>query len=118
MGNKFGEYLKKLREERKLTLREVEAKVQISNAYLSQVERGERNIPTFKVLKKLAEAYGVSIDELSKRASQDMSKQKMDTSVAAPELEYLCRGYENLTEDGKKELSNFLQYLQQHKGKK
>ena len=44
----FGEYLKALRRGRHLTLRQVEEHAHVSNAYLSQLERGERGIPNHK----------------------------------------------------------------------
>ena len=71
MGRIFGEYIKDLRVDRKLTLREVEEKVHISNAYLSQVERGERGTPTMKILVKLAEVYGVPVSVLGDKAEAD-----------------------------------------------
>lgn len=55
----FGEYLKKLRKERGLTLKQVEAKAKVSNAYISQLERGIRNPPHPEILKRLAIAYDV-----------------------------------------------------------
>ena len=61
MGKSFGEFLRALRETRRLTLREVEERVHVSNAYLSQIERGERGVPNLKILNKLAEVYGVSV---------------------------------------------------------
>ena len=43
-----------------LTLREVEAKTGISNAYLSQLEGGKVKEPSPKTLHKLCELYGCS----------------------------------------------------------
>ena len=71
MDKTFGIFLRTLREERQLTLRQVEERVRISNGYLSQIERGERRVTSFKILAKLAEAYGVSMDDLLKAAKQD-----------------------------------------------
>lgn len=60
----FGRYLKRLREEAGLSLRDVEQQVSISNAYLSQIEKGQRNPPKPNVLRELAGAYNVSFDAL------------------------------------------------------
>ena len=79
MQNKFGEFLKELRLDRKLTLRDVQDKVKISNAYLSQVERGERNIPTMKILVKLANVYGVPVSLLNKKAEDELKRQSQET---------------------------------------
>lgn len=138
MGKMFGNYLKKLRIDRKLTLRDVEEKAKISNAYLSQVERGERGTPTMKILIKLAEVYGVPVSVLNEKAEAELAykaglaitltgknKQKMPHSLfgvdptkqkmPAPDTKFICRGYESLSEEKKQTLKNFLQYLQHKK---
>lgn len=60
----FGQYLKRLRLDQKLSLRQVEKEVGISNSYLYQIERGERNAPKLEVLRKLATLYKVSFASL------------------------------------------------------
>ena len=60
----FGSYLKRLRLEKKLSLRQVEKAVGISNSYLYQIERGERNVPKLEVLRKMAATYDVSFASL------------------------------------------------------
>jgi transcriptional regulator with XRE-family HTH domain len=125
MGRIFGEYIKDLRVDRKLTLREVEEKAHISNAYLSQVERGERGTPTMKILVKLAEVYGVPASVLSDKAEAELryemkeGKKGAKEEVPAPDTEFICRGYENLSAENKQTLKKFLQHLQtDNKGKK
>jgi HTH-type transcriptional regulator, competence development regulator len=69
--NKFllGEFLKRLREKKGVSLRDVENDTGISNAYLSQLETGERKkLPSPDRLKKLASYYNVSIQELLQKA--------------------------------------------------
>jgi len=60
----FGSYLKRLRLEKKLSLRQVEKAVGISNSYLYQIERGERNVPKLEILRKMATTYDVSFASL------------------------------------------------------
>jgi len=64
MDNKFGNYMRKLRKEKGLTLKQVEQAADVSNAYLSQIERGVRNPPHPDILKRLAKAYEVTHREL------------------------------------------------------
>jgi transcriptional regulator with XRE-family HTH domain len=64
----FGEYLKNLREQRKLSLRDVAAKTGMSYSYLTQIEHGRRRPPGADLLKKLAPVYGVSVRDLLKAA--------------------------------------------------
>lgn len=56
MSNDFGIYLKKVRLNRKLSLKQVERKSGISNAYLSLLERGKRGVPTLLTLARINKA--------------------------------------------------------------
>lgn len=119
MGKKFGEYLKQLREDRNMTLREVEDKAKISNAYLSQVENGQRGVPTMKILSKLARVYGVPVTLLAEKANAEIQHHKMESGPKpAPDTEFVCRGYENLTEENKNKLKSFLDYLRSQQKEK
>lgn len=64
----FGEYLRKLREQSRLSLREVAARTGMSFSYLTQIEHGRREPPHPKLLQKLAPVYGVSVSDLMKAA--------------------------------------------------
>jgi transcriptional regulator with XRE-family HTH domain len=66
--SRLAEELKTIRIMRKLSLRVVEKKTGISNAYLSQLERGEAENPAPDKLQKLAQCYGVSYEYLMKAA--------------------------------------------------
>jgi len=55
----FGEFLTEKRKEKKITMRELERRSGISQAYISQLENGKRNPPKPEVLKKLAEALEI-----------------------------------------------------------
>ena len=67
-AQEFGLYLKGLRENRKLTIRQVEMKTGISNSYLSLLENGKRGIPKPTILKKMAPVYNVPYEELLEKA--------------------------------------------------
>jgi transcriptional regulator with XRE-family HTH domain len=111
MGKSFGEFLRSLRESRGLTLRQVEARVRVSNAYLSQIERGERGIPNLKILKKLAEAYGVSVTELVDAAEKETTGAAVSVDSPEPNVAFVSRGYERLSKENKQHLTEFLAYL-------
>lgn len=64
----FGEYLKLLREKQRMSLRYVERRTGVSNAYLGQIEQGKRPPPHPNILKKLAPIYDVPIYELMRVA--------------------------------------------------
>jgi len=63
----FGEYVRAQRKLAKLSLRELAARAEISNAYLSQLERG-LHAPSVRVLKNLAEAFEVSAETILEQA--------------------------------------------------
>jgi len=48
-----------------LTLRALEKKTGISNALLSQIERGDVKNPSFKTVIKISQALGISLKRLS-----------------------------------------------------
>lgn len=64
----FGKYLRKIRKARALTIHQVQLYAGVSNSYISLLERGERDIPSPEILKKLAPLYKVNYDELMKAA--------------------------------------------------
>jgi transcriptional regulator with XRE-family HTH domain len=63
----LGEFIRAQRRLADLSLREMAAITSVSNAYLSQVERGLHQ-PSLKVLRAIAEALGISSQELLKQA--------------------------------------------------
>lgn len=81
----FGAYIKRLREERQLSLREVEKAVGISNSYLYQIERGERNPPKPEILKKMAALYNVGF--ASMMAAAKLHENSDDAFFEANDLE-------------------------------
>ena len=65
--NSFGAYLRTQRQLAKLTLRQLAALTDVSNPYLSQIERGLHR-PSLAVLKSIADALNMSVDALLEQA--------------------------------------------------
>ncbi len=61
---RFGSYIHRLREAKRLSLKEVEHAAGVSNAYLSQIERGLRKPPHPDILNRLASVYEVPARDL------------------------------------------------------
>lgn len=59
----FGQRIRELREARDLSLREFATKLDLSPAFLSDVELGRR-YPSEEVLLKIAKALGVAVEDL------------------------------------------------------
>lgn len=57
---RLGDYLRAARQVGGLSLRQVEGRTGVSNAYLSQLEGGKIKRPAPAVLQKLCDLYGVS----------------------------------------------------------
>jgi transcriptional regulator with XRE-family HTH domain len=64
----FNQYLKSLRLEQNLSLRDVQAKAGVSGSYLAQIEQGHRHRPSADILTKLAPVYDVPVRDLLKAA--------------------------------------------------
>lgn len=111
MGS-LGEYLKKLREEKGYSLREAGRQTGIAEAYLWQLENGKRVIPRPEMLKKLAKGYGVPAENILKHAGYPVGPAD-EKKEAASKKGVLYRVYEKLSNEGKKELEKYMQYLQQ-----
>jgi len=91
---KFGPYLRKLRKQKGLTLKQVEKAARVSNSFLSQVERGVRNPPRPDILNRLAAVYGVSVQDLLEAAGFITGNTKERT-----ERDRIERAYEHVITD-------------------
>ncbi len=65
MNETFGEYIHRLRIERKLTLTKLAAALDIDQSTLSKIENMKRNIPE-EILPKLASVFNLDIYELER----------------------------------------------------
>jgi transcriptional regulator with XRE-family HTH domain len=66
-SNPLGDFIRAQRQLARLSLREMAAMTSVSNAYLSQVERGLHQ-PSLKVLHSIAEALQLSTEQLLSQA--------------------------------------------------
>ena len=108
----LGKLLKQYRELNKLTLRAVEEKTGISNAYLSQLENEKIAHPSANTLYKLSLSDGVDLETLLsaggviEKKDQKTPKHKILQSVAAS-------AGTTLTDEEEKELLNYLNFIRQ-----
>ena len=56
----FGKYIQALRQANGMSLRQAERQCGVSNAYISQIERGLRSAPSPAIIRKMAMGYGVA----------------------------------------------------------
>lgn len=107
--SEFGKFLKKLRHNRNMSLRDVEKVAKLSNSYLSQLENGSRGIPTLKTMQKIAVAYGTTVEELTKIANNTMKK--TTHSLPKADFDFICRTYSELSDESKKSVQDFINFL-------
>jgi transcriptional regulator with XRE-family HTH domain len=76
----FGQFIHTQRKLARLSLRELAARTEVSNAYLSQLERG-LHAPSIRVLKSLADAFSLSVETMLDQAGL------LDEDADAPSVE-------------------------------
>jgi len=72
----FGEYLRKLREEKELSLRKAATDLNIDPSLLAKIERNERQ-PTKEFINTVAEFYKIDCKKLSKEYLSDQIAYKI-----------------------------------------
>lgn len=77
-GNDFGDTVRRLREERGLSLRQMQAATGVSNAYLSQIELGRVGPPSPKIIERIAEALEYPYVELMSSAGYLEHQREVD----------------------------------------
>ena len=84
----FGARLRRWREARGVTLKEMAAAMQVSPAYLSALEHGRRGAPSVGLVHQVCEYLGLIWDdaeELNRLAKLSRPKVVLDTGGLAPE---------------------------------
>jgi transcriptional regulator with XRE-family HTH domain len=105
MASDVGSFIRSLRENAQVSLRQLAEKSGVSNPYLSQVERGLRK-PSADVLSQVAKALRVSAEVLYVRAGMlepsDKSQVRdaiiTDTAITEPQKQTLLDMYASFTQ--------------------
>lgn len=127
ISKKFGNLLKKARKQKELSLRDVGKGTGISYSYLSQLESGLRGLPGFTVFHNLCDFYPKHAKELAsfypeesvnvaggksfKDMLEDITGTKLAFAKGKNETNQLPKGFSRLSEEGKKDLLQYLDYL-------
>lgn len=80
-GHMLGGFIRAQRQMANLSLRQLSAMTEVSNPYLSQIERGLHE-PSVRVLKSIADALNVSAETLFEQAGLISGPDKLDDEVA------------------------------------
>ena len=100
--NALGQVIRTQRQLAKLSLRDLAALTDLSNAYLSQVERGMHE-PSVRVLRAIAEALSLPADSLLREAGL-LDAEPEDADGTAASTEAAIRSDPNLSEAQKEAL--------------
>ena len=110
MDGSLGATLRRLRDGRGLSLRDVEELTGLSNGYLSLLENDKVKHPKPPVLYKLAEALGASYPELMERAGYvpPADGHRAGRTASPPVVAF--KGAEKLTEGQREEVQDFIYF--------
>jgi transcriptional regulator with XRE-family HTH domain len=100
--NILGSFIKAQRQMANLSLRQLSALTEVSNPYLSQIERGLHE-PSMRVLKSIADALNVSAETLLKQAGL-VNEGVDDDEHASETTEAAIRNDRRLSESQKRAL--------------
>ena len=108
----LAEELRRLRKNRQASLREVEKATGISNAYLSQLEKGAAANPSPHKLFKLAEYYGVQYEWLMQLTGyiHELSLEDPSTSPVRGKLDQLLMSAQ-LSSEEEEQVAEFISFL-------
>lgn len=115
-NNNLGPYLKALRDNQGLSLREVQSKTGISNAFLSQLESGKIKNPNPVMLYKLATLYRVPYESLMERAGYPVPA----PDTPAKDADKIFHRFGDITREEEEQLLDYLGFLRSRsrRGKK
>lgn len=65
MSAKLGQNMKRIRAKKKMSQGDIARALEVDRGYISNIENGKKN-PTLSTITKIADALGVSADELLK----------------------------------------------------
>jgi transcriptional regulator with XRE-family HTH domain len=78
----LGNRIRELREDRQMTLGDLERESGVSKGYLSQLERGEASNPTVDVLTKISQALAVTVSELlGERGGEETAARRLPAGL-------------------------------------
>lgn len=80
----FYDQLRKIRKSKGYTIREVSDRSGVSAAYISQLENGNRGVPSPDILMKLSEGLNFSYDDLMRIAGYIEDERKTNQIQKAP----------------------------------
>ncbi|MCF7859642.1 MAG: helix-turn-helix transcriptional regulator [Candidatus Cloacimonetes bacterium] len=107
MVEELAKFIKKKRNELNFTLRDIEEKTGISNAYFSQLENAKIKNPSIKVLRKISDFFKIPFENIMNLLDQDTNAEKVYFRKSNPFLD--------VSDDEEKKLLEYLQFIRSRK---
>jgi transcriptional regulator with XRE-family HTH domain len=118
----FGERMRKLRAERKVTLKEMAEEIGVSSAYLSALEHGKRGRPGWHLLQRIISYFNIIWDDAEdvvRLARISHPRVVIDTSGLEPSATELAnRLADDISALDQRDLAEMLAVLNRRKQKK
>lgn len=108
----LGKFLRSQRPGNKPSLREISQRTELSESFLSKLERGEYGTLLLETLRQVSKGYGIPLEKLLA-----VSGYVDWEEPALPELEIYLRTKYGLTEEGIREAERFIEYAKARYGK-
>jgi HTH-type transcriptional regulator, competence development regulator len=93
----FGERVRSLRRERKITQRELAEQIPMSSGHLSRIETGDYGPPSDEVIERLAEVLATDRIELLRLAGRDPGRRGLEEEILS-ELREIRRELKRLAD--------------------
>lgn len=87
----FGDKVREMRLKANFGLREASRLLEIAPSYLSEIEAGDQEPPSLKVIERMAKLYKTSLDELLQNSGKRSSQYTANLVSKTPELQALFR---------------------------
>lgn len=111
----IGSILKESRKNIGFTLRQVEEALDISNAYLSQLENDKIKNPSANILYKLSNLYRIPLKSLLSNAGIIDKQDEENTSKNSQFIQKVAFSAENLSDEEKREVLKYLEFIKTHR---
>jgi transcriptional regulator with XRE-family HTH domain len=105
MAKTLGERIREIREAKELTQREIAARIQIDDYYISRLENNHIN-PTLATMQKLADALGVEVRDFFPPQAQEF---KITPPKLDRDLKKVVALWKSLTEEHKQLMLRFIE---------
>lgn len=108
----FGSNLRRLREKRGMTMKDIADLVRWSVVYVSDIERGKRNPPKASEIATIVQHLGGNVEEFQDLARRSKGKIELDLNGSSPEIEHaglvFARSWKDMSTDQARKIVELL----------